>query len=159
MKRLALLLLVLGGCSCATATPMAYKGIRIRPAVLRQLADVHDEFERETAWCLTGSTKDGVVTIDDLSAADVTNQTAISATFDCSASPGTVAFAHNHPKSALFCRPSSTDIESMDRLRYDVLLISCDGGVFIYRFRGEGELYRIAPHTYGRSVPPSPEAK
>ena len=154
------LVLVLPACgACATKpAPTGYRGIRIRPAVLQQLADVHDEFERETAWCLTGSTADGVVTIDDLAAAEVTNRTPISATFDCERAPGTIGFAHNHPHSGVgFCHPSSTDIESMDRLRYDVLLISCDGGVFVYRFRGEGELYRIAPESYGRAVP-NPEA-
>lgn len=152
MKISALALVVaLSACGGCASSPQPYKGVRIRPAVLQQLADVHDEFERETAWCLTGSTKGGVVTVDDLAAPTVADRTPVSATFSCGAWTSAIGYAHNHPNTpAAYCFPSATDIQSLDRMRFDVLLISCDGGVFVYRFRGEAELYRIGPDRYGR---------
>lgn len=159
MRRFGVVLALLAGCNgCATTTPMAYKGVRIRPAVLQQLADVQDEFARETAWCLTGSTTDGVVTIEDVAVAEVTERTPTSATFDCSAWNNVIGYAHNHPRvPPALCRPSSTDIQSLDAMRFDLLLVSCEDGVFVYRFRGEADLYRIVPSSYRRPVPPSPE--
>ena len=147
MRRLIALgaVLLLG---CTTLEP-GYRGLKLRPDVLLALADVQDEFERETAWCLLGRVKGGTVMVEGMAPPIVTDRTTTSATFDCGAWD-TLGFAHNHPNEpGMLCVPSGTDVASLDRLGYHVLLISCDGGVFVYRFRGEAETYRLEPEYYG----------
>ena len=63
-----------------------------------------------------------------------------------------MGFAHNHPNTpGRICTPSSTDVNALSRMhaQYHVLLVSCNDGVFVYRFRGEAETYRLEPEYYG----------
>lgn len=140
---------VLTACGCATTNPPAYTGVRWRPDVLLALADIQEEFTRETAWCLLGKVEGGTVIVEGMAPPIVTNRTEESATFDCGAWEP-IGYAHNHPRQpGPHCAPSITDVESLHNLRLALLLVSCEGGVFTYRFRGENETYRIEPALYG----------
>jgi len=147
--RLTLLILALTLVSCVT--PTTYKGLMVRYPTLLALAREGNELIYETAWCLVGEVKDGVVRVDEVSAPLVQNRTTSSAMFSgCNHVDGLVGWYHNHPPQPYdVCRPSPADSTVLvNNPSYHVLLLTCNGTTFVYRFQGDTIDYRIEHTDY-----------
>lgn len=82
--------------------------------------------------------------VDNMRPSFILERTDSSATFLGCAAEETVGWYHNHPPAQPYdiCFASDRDVQTLtDYKRYKAMLISCDGGRFVYRLKGSPEDY------------------
>ena len=130
---------------------MGYKSLGFHYSTLLALAREGNELIYETAWCLVGKVKDGKVSVDGVAAPMVYERTTTSAFFHgCDEVDGLVGWFHNHPPQSYdVCQPSQEDIIVLEsNSKYHILVLTCDGGTFVYRYRGDPTIRRIEHNEY-----------